>query len=294
MKTITPIMQMNKLKMSNIVSRSKKQITNTTQKIANSVKSQVVGASLALATLTPFASSCTEGCVSTSLTNQDYRVLESLTGLNKDESDAVLEVLEDYAENKLGSVNRNCLSYDLDHYTGFRVIYKNNSRSRYWFSANERGFSAVLIKPYLGMTEGYTIDLSRTENNEIEVKLTNVENKQKTVLKTKAIENSGKNEFVGVTNDNVKTYIQPEKFSLQNWKFAEVTPKQSVCPECSNKSEINNVNYSSRIENMDENHQKEDSGAEAVTILGVLAGLIGFFMLVNWAEGDDLSDFFAD
>ena len=45
---------------------------------------------------------------------------------------------------------------------------------------------------------------------------------------------------------------------------------------------------------MDENHQKEDSGAEAVTILGVLAGLIGFFMLVNWAEGDDLSDFFAD
>ena len=59
MNKIMPLVQKTGFKKSNIVSNSKKYITNTTQKIAHNAKSQMVGATLALATLVPLASSCT-------------------------------------------------------------------------------------------------------------------------------------------------------------------------------------------------------------------------------------------
>jgi len=59
MNKIKPLLTKTSLNTSNIISRSKNKIVNTTQKIAHNAKSQMVGASLALATLVPLASSCT-------------------------------------------------------------------------------------------------------------------------------------------------------------------------------------------------------------------------------------------
>ena len=61
---------------------------------------------------------------------------------------------------------------------------------------------------------------------------------------------------------------------------------------CINSSaEVNNINNPTQVGNAEENQQKEDSGPSTLTILGVVAGVVGLLMFNNWAEGEEPWDF---
>ena len=147
MNKIMPLVQKTGFKKSNIVSKSKKYITNTTQKIAHNAKSQLVGASLALATLVPLTSSCT---------------------------------------------------------------------------ASEK--------------------------------------------------------------EPIRTCTCAQKEVV-----ADINSLKNVCTNSS--AEVNNINNPTRVDKAEENQQKEDGGPSALTILGVVAGVVGLLMFNNWAEGEEPWDF---
>lgn len=217
MNKIMPFVQKNGFKKNNIISKNKKHITNTTQKIAHSVKSQMVGASLVLATLAPLASSCMQPSDDKidKLNNQDYKAIELTIGLNKDEADAVVETLSSFAEKELGTIDGKYYISHVDDTNSdnarFRLIMSNLgfwSNKDLIFDAYETGSNAIIEEDF-----GYSknkVKFYRTENKEIEIELTNVKNNQKTVLKTKPIENIAKNELnVGIKKANVKTQAMP-------------------------------------------------------------------------------------
>jgi len=219
MNKIKPLLTKTSLNTSNIISRSKNKIVSTTQKIAHNAKSQMVGASLALATLVPLASSCVQQSDDKidefALTTQDYKAIELTIGLNKDEADAVVETLSNFAEKELGAIDGKYYISLVDDTNSdnarFRLIMSNLgfwSNKDLIFDADETGSNAI-IEENFGYSEN-KVKFYRTENKEIEIEFTNVKNNQKTVLKTKPIENIGKNELnVGIKNANVKTQVMP-------------------------------------------------------------------------------------